>query len=1539
MANEQTWYEDESTGNELRRALRTSAAAAEASPSPGFESSDAVIRHLQSKFGIGDARKLDEASMLIETSQPGDGSLDNQGDETADATAAETLTHGRAADAPALRPHTSQQTEVRSIAPPRDSADNEGVTHMGVLVVDDDEADNAGKILVSVWDFGGQPVFQVVQHLYMPRIGVYAVVFRLIDLLLEPEREAHQAALKYLDFWLHSIDTYATYPRREEREIRFPPIVLVGTYLDDLAKQPEEERLGKLRQVNGVLLENFKNRISCLQADQSSRIKGREFLYNEAQDLCYFPVDNTIDDDKNVRCLREVIVRAIKEDALQYIHDPIPTSWLRVFDKLETVRDSHPRLAVHEEDDDDDEDSVVQLMLEAGALSREDPIEARKSRAVAMLQYFHFFGAVVYFDDVPGLQHHALIGPQWVLDSITFVVRDFRLHRFRRDRKAMDINDGKDWLDLISNGIATEKLLRRLWIGERLAYDFLVSLMIQLGLFARLSDGRFLVPSSVCATTIQGASNGEPAGIQAHLDGSEMRLDGRIPCFEFQDGFLPNGFFERVVNKLVNDWPTGAAGEALVPELRPNAAFLHLQSHPLVILKAWPTIRVYIRLGEAARRALEAVDQAVACTQMRSSVRRSFSFSETLDDDPFFGWRELAEAMISERELLTCELAREEIRDLYDFFKNKVKPKGKANVAAEYTKRILSERSRANLEDLKYMQVTYLDSLNKDKDNHLKPGGELEALLQDCEIKNADQWKIWRLLHQNYRIVKGPGPFLFGIFAGAGLDHLRLERVEIGNLMSAGCLGFDCKIFDELTVSKLEKALDNGCGKVDNRRGRVLHFAMHGTSSRTSMPDTRVIGAEAKSTRTTLQVYGDDLKVIEAEPLARIVAKRCTDEQVQFYDNNFECVFLNCCESDTAARKLKEFNVPWVLSWTTPVDDEAAKTFAEGFYRWLAGNPGDYKGAFEKGKKELTDHLWIIEDPTNSRCGQKSGIPRLRGPTNPKYLPPPPEPSTLEIKDIAFMKETLATLHKTFLQYLNAELQYPKLFFVVKFPTSYGLVADRLINEQLMVVFVCEKTKKRARYEVDGKDVGGLIVTAMKPSVRKFIKRVDDFWHRFGPIVKITAALVVTAVKATTSVDLKEFVPSALMETSKDSKGTHDFITRYAEDAGAKVDESLADGMVTEVATAGLEAAGIDHSTLKSILPAKGFEQIQNMKFNRKTFLEFGDFLVAAGYDRKCLCMDIDTIGDSGAGWIARDVDRPTQRVDDLPPQKKVMKTIELTKKAMKEATERTDPQRADVERVDDFVDQGLDVTLSILSTGRALPLISEACGVAGAILKDVQKYKDKADDVVQAGRRVLDVLEFLRLLTSRVRELSPESTSEVRAAMADITQLLEEFKTAVEKFGKPGFFKRFWKQREYAGTLSRLDGEIRDKLDFLTNAYGLARDAQVEGLPRAITYKLEEALEKYVDERHDKDERALENAAKEGGVDAEETTMALVALHQKVELEKDLVREMAQSREYGRHEVLKQALEYDEGAIPHGSDHTRKLRISIWDYGGCKRA
>ena len=127
---------------------------------------------------------------------------------------------------------------------------------------------------------------------------------------------------------------------------------------------------------------------------------GREFLYNEEQDLCFFPVNNTDVNDKNARKLQTLLVDAVKKDALDYFNDPIPIMWLKVFDKLLEAREDEPMMKVYSLDDEisvkGGERTVITLMHEVDALNdcRND-VSKCKARAQAMLQFFHLLGAVV----------------------------------------------------------------------------------------------------------------------------------------------------------------------------------------------------------------------------------------------------------------------------------------------------------------------------------------------------------------------------------------------------------------------------------------------------------------------------------------------------------------------------------------------------------------------------------------------------------------------------------------------------------------------------------------------------------------------------------------------------------------------------------------------------------------------------------------------------------------------------------------------------------------------------------------------------------------------------------------------------------------------------------------------------------------------------------------------------------------------------------------------------------------------------------------
>lgn len=116
------------------------------------------------------------------------------------------------------------------------------------------------------------------------------------------------------------------------------------------------------------------------------------------------------------------------------------------------------------------------------------------------------------------------------------------------------------------------------------------------------------------------------------------------------------------------------------------------------------------------------------------------------------------------------------------------------------------------------------------------------------------------------------------------------------------------------------------------------------------------------------------------------------------------------------------------------------------------------------------------------------------------------------------------------------------------------------------------------------------------------------------------------------------------MKSLNESKGCCDFVTKYAEAIGTKVNEELANGEVTDIAKASLLAAGVDIPTIEEIAPARGIEDIRQQWGERKlirctvaAYNEFFDFLKAAGYDEKNLKMSKDRLEDGRFGWVAHE--------------------------------------------------------------------------------------------------------------------------------------------------------------------------------------------------------------------------------------------------------------------------------------------------------------
>ena len=159
-------------------------------------------------------------------------------------------------------------------------------------------------------------------------------------------------------------------------------------------------------------------------------------------------------------------------------------------------------------------------------------------------------------------------------------------------------------------------------------------------------------------------------------------------------------------------------------------------------------------------------------------------------------------------------------------------------------------------------------------------------------------------------------------------------------------------------------------------------------------------------------------------------------------------------------------------------------------------------------------------------------------------------------------------------------------------------------------------------------------------------------------------------------------------------------------------------------------------------------------------------------------------------------------------------------------------------------VGRGLTLARTLLSMGSNLPLVGALCEAAKGCLDSADEFKDKAEDVTIAARRVCDVLDIVYLMAQNVDRL--EEKALVESKMQRLVDLLVEFNKTVRKFGKKGWLKRAFTMQSHVKKLTSLDKEIESQLDVFRETYRFARDKDM--IQR--TYNIEASINQLVAER-----------------------------------------------------------------------------------------
>ena len=244
------------------------------------------------------------------------------------------------------------------------------------------------KLLINLFDFGGQEIFGAVTPLFMTRYGVYVLVFNMECFLITPEDMSKNdpargiipwdECMKIMKQWLNSIVVHTSY---EERGImRTAPIFIVGTHKDTISSSAQHQSISSA--ISSIIHEDH---------PAFGSIKK-----NDREGLIYFPVDNTLGRlDPTMKFLMKRIEAVIEKE--DYVLVTKSLTWFRLLDKINGAPRSFLRYS-----------EVVAFAKECGITKAEAVDE--------MLEYFHEFGAVLWHSD-KGTREVV------IKDPVTFLVK------------------------------------------------------------------------------------------------------------------------------------------------------------------------------------------------------------------------------------------------------------------------------------------------------------------------------------------------------------------------------------------------------------------------------------------------------------------------------------------------------------------------------------------------------------------------------------------------------------------------------------------------------------------------------------------------------------------------------------------------------------------------------------------------------------------------------------------------------------------------------------------------------------------------------------------------------------------------------------------------------------------------------------------------------------------------------------------------------------------------------------------------------------
>ena len=250
--------------------------------------------------------------------------------------------------------------------------------------------DKRSGIVVSIHDFGGQRVFDVIHSFFLSPNSVYVVVFNMQWIM--PSSTEKTKYQEYLHSWVNALVVH-TCIIGEGGSPKCASIALVGTHKDSVEN----------KEIHQKISEDLRNLLRKSIAWQS-------VLENKIERLCFFPVNCKIGQgDPSLNNLK----KTIEEDL---IHSPSvnalrPLNYFHVLDKINDRKKTDFYLSLDE-------------VLDMAAKSKicDQPTKENMHPVGEMLRFFHSLGLIMWHEE-SALREFVILDPvEFFVSAATNVV-------------------------------------------------------------------------------------------------------------------------------------------------------------------------------------------------------------------------------------------------------------------------------------------------------------------------------------------------------------------------------------------------------------------------------------------------------------------------------------------------------------------------------------------------------------------------------------------------------------------------------------------------------------------------------------------------------------------------------------------------------------------------------------------------------------------------------------------------------------------------------------------------------------------------------------------------------------------------------------------------------------------------------------------------------------------------------------------------------------------------------------------------------------